>query len=171
MFIGEHDDGTITELESEDDTFLEDDFPRIGEIDRDLHLYEMMDPDIRSTPKQKLMFEPSGSELVPITSTVKKSILRKSSRQIIPRWQFEIEREVHIVTQYDDVEPKLVQEALTCLTKDEWRKTMKEELESMQNNQVWDLVDLPSNRKAIGNKWVLKIKRKKLDPLKIIKLD
>ena len=85
VFIGEHDDGTITELESEDDTFLEDDFPRIGEIDRDLHLYEMMDHDIRSTPKQKLMFEPSGSELVPITSTVKKSILRKSSRQIIPR--------------------------------------------------------------------------------------
>ena len=37
---------------------------------------------------------------------------------------------------------------------------MKEELESMQNNQVWDLVDLPSNRKAIGNKWVLKIKQK-----------
>ena len=61
--------------------------------------------------------------------------------------------------------------ALTCLTKDEWRKTMKEELESMQKNQIWDLVDLPSNRKAIGNKWVLKIKRKKLDPLKIIKLD
>ena len=48
---------------------------------------------------------------------------------------------------------------------------MKEELESMQKNQIWDLVDLPSNRKAIGNKWVLKIKRKKLDPLKIIKLD
>ena len=37
----------------------------------------MMDPDIRSTPKQQLMLEPSGSELVPIASTVKESILRK----------------------------------------------------------------------------------------------
>ena len=35
---------------------------------------------------------------------------------------------------------------------------MEEEMESMKENQVWDLVDLHSNRKAIGNKWVLKIK-------------
>ena len=62
MLIGEHEDGIVIELESQDVTFLEDDFPHMGEIDRDLHLYEMMDPDIRSTPKQQLMLEPSGSE-------------------------------------------------------------------------------------------------------------
>ena len=33
-------------------------------------------------------------------------------------------------------------------------------MESMRSNQVLDLVDLPKERKAIGNKWVLKIKRK-----------
>ena len=48
--------------------------------------------------------------------------MRTSSQQIILQRRFEIEREVHIVTQYDDVEPKSVQEALTCPTKDEWRK-------------------------------------------------
>ena len=37
---------------------------------------------------------------------------------------------------------------------------MNDEMESMRTNQVWDLVDLPLGRKAIGNKWVLKIKRK-----------
>ena len=37
---------------------------------------------------------------------------------------------------------------------------MKEEIESMKVNQVWSLVDLPLGRKAIGNKWILKIKRK-----------
>ena len=30
----------------------------------------------------------------------------------------------------------------------------------MKVNKVWDLVDLPPGRKFIGNKWVLKIKRK-----------
>jgi len=30
----------------------------------------------------------------------------------------------------------------------------------MRVNQVWNLVDLPLGRKAIGNKWILKIKRK-----------
>ena len=34
------------------------------------------------------------------------------------------------------------------------------ELDSMMKNGVWDLVDLTSNRRAIGNKWVLKVKRK-----------
>ena len=37
---------------------------------------------------------------------------------------------------------------------------MEEEIESMKVNQVWSLVDLPAGRKAIGNKWILKIKRK-----------
>ena len=52
MFICEHEDKTVTKLESQDVTFLEDDCPCMDEIDRDLHLYEMMDPNIRSTPKQ-----------------------------------------------------------------------------------------------------------------------
>ena len=33
-------------------------------------------------------------------------------------------------------------------------------MESMKVNQVWSLVELPSGRKAIGKKWILKIKRK-----------
>ena len=119
VFINEHEDGIVTKLESWDVIFVEDDFPCTSEIDRDLHLYEMMDPNIRSTPKQQLMLEPSGSELIPITSTVNESMLRKSSQKIIPWWWFEIEQEVHIITQYDDVEPKSVQEALTCPTMDE----------------------------------------------------
>ena len=51
MFIGEHEDGIVTELESRDVTFLDDNFPRTSEIDRDLYLYEMMDLDIRSILK------------------------------------------------------------------------------------------------------------------------
>ena len=37
---------------------------------------------------------------------------------------------------------------------------MEEGIESMKINQVWDLVDLPLGQRSIGNKWVLKIKRK-----------
>ena len=51
-------------------------------------------------------------------------------------------------------------EALSSPKKDEWIKAMKEELEFIKTNKVWDLVDLPSGRKAIGNKWILKFKRK-----------
>ena len=78
-FIDEHEDGTVTELELWDVTFLEDDFPCTSEIDRDLHLYEMMNLNIRFTPEQQLMLKSSGSELVLVASTVKESMLRKSS--------------------------------------------------------------------------------------------
>jgi hypothetical protein len=40
-----------------------------------------------------------------------------------------------------------------------WLKSMKEEMESMAKNQVWDLVDLPKKAVAIGYKWVYKTKR------------
>ena len=32
-------------------------------------------------------------------------------------------------------------------------------MESLKVNQVWTLVDLPPGHKAIGNKWILKLKR------------
>ena len=51
-------------------------------------------------------------------------------------------------------------EALSSLPKGEWMEEMKDELSSMDKNFVWELVDLPPGHKAIGNKWVLKVKRK-----------
>ena len=70
MFIGEHENGKVIELESQNVTFLENDFPHTIKIDRDLHLYEMMDPNIRSTLEQQLMLEHSRSEHL-IASTIK----------------------------------------------------------------------------------------------------
>jgi hypothetical protein len=40
-----------------------------------------------------------------------------------------------------------------------WYDAMKEEMESMAKNQVWDLVNLPKGAVAIGCKWVYKTKR------------
>ena len=51
VFISEHKDGTIVELESRCVIFLEENFPHIYEIYKDLHLYEIMDLNIRSTPE------------------------------------------------------------------------------------------------------------------------
>ncbi|XP_075101579.1 putative mitochondrial protein AtMg00820 [Nicotiana tabacum] len=60
----------------------------------------------------------------------------------------------------EENKPKNVKEALTFPFKDIWTKAMEDELESMRVNKVWELVDLLEGRKAIGSKWVLKIKLK-----------
>jgi hypothetical protein len=40
-----------------------------------------------------------------------------------------------------------------------WRKAMMEEMDSIEENGIWSLVDLPPGRKPIGVKWVFKVKR------------
>ncbi|KAL0298982.1 UNVERIFIED_CONTAM: Retrovirus-related Pol polyprotein from transposon TNT 1-94 [Sesamum radiatum] len=57
-------------------------------------------------------------------------------------------------------EPTTYGEAMTSPNANEWITAMKEEMSSMARNNVWELVDLPTGRKTIGNKWVLKVKRK-----------
>ena len=40
----------------------------------------------------------------------------------------------------------------------EWQAAMNQELQALQNNHTWVMVDLPKGKKAIGCKWVYKIK-------------
>jgi hypothetical protein len=51
-------------------------------------------------------------------------------------------------------------EAMESADVDCWKDAIKEELKSLQENNTWELTRLPKGRKAIGNKWVLKIKYK-----------
>ena len=44
------------------------------------------------------------------------------------------------------------------LDSEKWLQVMKSEMQSMYNNQVWNLVDPPEGVKVIGCKWVHKIK-------------
>ena len=61
---------------------------------------------------------------------------------------------------HDKEKPKTIQHAISGPKSKEWFEAMKEEMNSMESNRVWDLVDLPPSHKTIGNKWVLKIKHK-----------
>ena len=194
VFIGEHNSGSLTEFESRDVTFLENDFPQQGDINKDLSFYETMvfddqdslhssgsilgnmfptssanDNDLdqnRSNPNGSTQTfndrGPSGSNLRIIEESVlPEPNLRCSGRQGIPRRRFDIEGgEAFVAITQDEDEPRNVTEALSGPNKENWTKAMEEEMESMRSNQVWELVDLPKERKAIGNNLVLKIKRK-----------
>ena len=52
IFIGENESRSVTEFESRDVTFLENKFPRKGDIDQDLNLFEMGDQDDLLIPSQ-----------------------------------------------------------------------------------------------------------------------
>ncbi|KAL0309050.1 UNVERIFIED_CONTAM: Retrovirus-related Pol polyprotein from transposon TNT 1-94 [Sesamum radiatum] len=71
-----------------------------------------------------------------------------------------IEGESFMCASADIDEPATSKEAVTSPNANEWMTAMKEEMSSMAKNNIWKLVDLPTGRKTIGNKWVLKVKRK-----------
>ena len=48
-----------------------------------------------------------------------------------------------MIAPHDDKEPKIVNETLSSPKVKKWIKAMEEKIESMNANQVWDLVDLP----------------------------
>ena len=39
-----------------------------------------------------------------------------------------------------------------------WKTTMQEEIKSLQDNETWELVPLPSKRKLLQYKWVHRTK-------------
>jgi len=58
-----------------------------------------------------------------------------------------------------DNEPVSFSEAINDDNSDKWLDAMKDELKSMTQNCVWDLVELPEGCKRVGCKWVFKTKR------------
>uniref|UniRef100_H3H7A4 Integrase catalytic domain-containing protein n=1 Tax=Phytophthora ramorum TaxID=164328 RepID=H3H7A4_PHYRM len=72
------------------------------------------------------------------------------------------------LTEDDDGERAVsYDEVMRSKYKDEWLRAMESEMKSLEDHRTWKLVDMPSDKKAIGCKWVFRIKR---DPSgKIIK--
>ena len=60
----------------------------------------------------------------------------------------------------DLFEPKNYKETMTCDQSNEWLEAMQEELRSIEDNGTWEKLQLPSDKKAIGCKWVYKRNRK-----------
>jgi hypothetical protein len=58
----------------------------------------------------------------------------------------------------DQDEPATYTEAMEGLESKKWLEDMKSEIRSMYDNQLWTLVDIPSNCKAVENKWIFKKK-------------
>nr|GEW72405.1 retrovirus-related Pol polyprotein from transposon TNT 1-94 [Tanacetum cinerariifolium] len=53
-------------------------------------------------------------------------------------------------------EPANYKAALLDLESEKWLNAMNVEMQSMKNNKVWVLVELPPNGKTVGSKWLFK---------------
>ena len=90
-----------------------------------------------------------------VTDEATEPVLQRSGRE---RHRSDYYREKANIASNQLIEPTTVEEALASTDKDKWLDAVEKEMESLHGNDVWDLVELPKNRKAVGSKWVFKLK-------------
>lgn len=65
----------------------------------------------------------------------------------------------HLCCRAEEImEPQSFDEAKNSPHAKEWMAAMQQEHQSLIDNKTWELVELPADRKAIGCKWIFKVK-------------
>jgi hypothetical protein len=115
--------------------------------------------------------QPAGNDPdpdpVPVPVTETQSLLRRSSRVSTKPTRFNdfimgsssrtsVVNEDQNLLLIEDDEPRTFQEAKVS---SKWMFAMDQEIESIEKNDSWELVEAPDNVNPIGLKWVFKIKR------------
>ena len=65
---------------------------------------------------------------------------------------------LHEVLVMDTEDPTTFEEAINRDDSKAWYEAMQSEMQSMYDNQVWTLVDIPQGKRVVQNKWVFKMK-------------
>lgn len=60
--------------------------------------------------------------------------------------------------------PRTYTEAINSVNKEKWKNSIIEELNALQQNNTWTLVEKPPKTKVIGCKWVFRIKEESTGP-------
>ena len=58
-----------------------------------------------------------------------------------------------------EMETESFQEIQSHKDKQSWLKAMHEEMNSLNKNKTYDLVELPKGKKVLKNKWVFKLRK------------
>lgn len=108
--------------------------------------------------------EENSEEITPVetnTVTIRKSNIRKSSRSTKPPDRLVVlpENKTYIINEETLSDPKTIKEALNRPDSKKWNEAIQSELDSIAENDVWEVVKRPSDKTVIGTKWVFKIKR------------
>ena len=123
----------------------------------------LTDPPIQNS-HEEVVSEPVIQEPQQVVQTAPQSLdqsdLRRSSRvrkSAIPSDYVVYLQETDYMSGLNQ-DPISFSEAMSRTDSEKWSDAMKDELNSMANNQVWDLVELPEGFRAVGCKWVYKTK-------------
>ncbi|KAJ9536490.1 hypothetical protein OSB04_un000327 [Centaurea solstitialis] len=135
--------------------FLEEKFLSSGNTRKDVELQVVDEENTTPIVEPEIQHENVEPQSEPIEE-VQTQDLRRSSRV-----RQEPDRYLGFLVSQDSGdlnEPTSYREAVSGNESEQWQEAMKAEMQSMYDNQVWELTDLPQHCRAVGRKWVFKKK-------------
>ncbi|XP_074337414.1 uncharacterized protein LOC141674602 [Apium graveolens] len=114
-------------------------------------------------------YEPGSTEDVHGPSEPRRRFRARKNKSFGPDFQLYLVEgsrdEVEIKSEYQycfiiEEDPKTFNEAMTSRDIAFWKEAIQDEMVSIMNNNIWELSDLPSGCKALGNRWIFKRKMK-----------
>src|SRR4051812_20649688 len=123
--------------------FLEKEFLSRGVSGRIVQLKVIREEPASSESAKTLEVEP-----VVVVEPIAAPVLRRSARLL----------SVRDVLLLDSDEPANYSEAMVGSDSESWIGAMRSEIKSIDENQVWNLVDLPDGARSVECKWVFKKK-------------
>ncbi|XP_074337413.1 uncharacterized protein LOC141674601 [Apium graveolens] len=114
-------------------------------------------------------YEPGSTEDVHGPSEPRRRFRARKNKSFGPDFQLYLVEgsrdEVEIKSEYQycfiiEEDPKTFNEAMTSRDVAFWKEAIQDEMVSIMNNNTWELSDLPSGCKALGNRWIFKRKMK-----------
>ena len=126
--------------------------------ERDSIQYHNTDDELADGEDQATIIneEPTPEEEAPVRPQRERTAPERLGAVTGEWWNFVEEASVAIT---DLEEPKSIKQALNGPNSKQWSKAVKEEFESLVNNQTWELTELPPEKNIVGSKWVFKHKR------------
>ncbi|KAJ9547435.1 hypothetical protein OSB04_019978 [Centaurea solstitialis] len=135
--------------------FLEEKFLSSGNTRKDVDLQVVDEENTTPIVEPEIQHENVEPQSEPIEE-VQTQDLRRSSRV-----RQEPDRYLGFLVSQDSGdlnEPTSYGEAVSGSESEQWQEAMKAEMQSMYDNQVWELTDLPQHCRAVRRKWVFKKK-------------
>ena len=84
--------------------------------------------------------------------------IQRNEQGRIPQWYFQIEEEIFLCNPLKVEESTSFQEAVDSPNHIEWVDAMKDEMDSMARNKIWELVNLALRCKSIETSGFFKLK-------------
>ena len=136
--------------------FLEKEFLKKEASGRTVQLDEVqVDPTGEDSISDAIMAEQVEEPVARETPALRRSERVRNAREILL-----LDNDTRQILLLDNDEPLTYAEAMMDPNSEKWQSAMKSEIDSMNENQVWNLVDLPDGHRTIECKWIYK---KKID--------